>query len=75
MKKSNPLRQSDLDWIKSREWYFTGMNRSLPREDAVELFQILSWIEGREKKPGGCGRCMTSAKDRVWAEYQKHQTQ
>jgi hypothetical protein len=51
------------------------MNRSLPREDVVELFQILSWIEGREKKPGGCGRCMTSAKERVFAEYQKNQTQ
>jgi hypothetical protein len=74
----NNLRLGDISWIEEHEWYFTGINRALSREEIQTLFLILSWIEGREKKPTGCGRCVTSAKERVWQEYlnwKKYQSQ
>ena len=69
--KANLLRESDLQWIRDHEWWFTGLNRTLNRDQVTELFQILSWIEGRHKAPTGCGRCVTSAKERIWQEYIK----
>lgn len=69
--KSNALRESDLKWIKDHEWWFTIPNRTISREEVAELFQILSWVEGVHKAPTGCGRCVTSAKERIWTEYKK----
>lgn len=69
MNKSNPLRQEDIDWIGSREWWFTGINRSLPTDEVKHLYAILSWVDGRTHKPGGCGRCLTSARQKIWQQY------
>lgn len=75
MTKTQLLRQSDLNWIKEREWYFTGLNRQLPKEDRAELFAILSWATGRNQKPSACGRCVTTARNTLWNLYLKQTTQ
>jgi hypothetical protein len=69
MKKTNPLRPQDAQWIADREWWFCGINRTLPREDLLHLYAILSWVDGRTRKPGGCGRCLTTARQRLWQLY------
>jgi hypothetical protein len=69
-----PLRPQDLSWIKEREWWFTGVNRTLPAEDGPHLWAILSWASGRTQTPSACGRCWTTARQTVWSLYLK-QTQ
>lgn len=74
MTKTQALRPEDLNWIKEREWYFTGINRSLNREDKIHMWAILSWATGKNQKPSGCGRCVTTAKNTLWALYLKQTT-
>ena len=69
------LLNDHIQWIRDHEWYFTTPNRSITREEIAYLFVILSWIEGKNKVPTGCGRCVQSAKERVWAEYKKLPTE
>jgi hypothetical protein len=75
MTQPQELREQDLNWIKEREWYFTGVNRSLSTPDRTMLFSILSWATGRTQTPSGCGRCMTTAKETLWSLYLKQTTQ
>lgn len=74
MIKPQPLRQKDLSWISERQWYFTGLNRTLVVDDRLELFAILSWATGRNQKPSACGRCVTTAKQTLWALYLQQTT-
>lgn len=70
-----PLRPQDLSWISEREWYFTGINRRLSVEDGPHMWAILSWATGQNQKPSGCGRCVTTARQTLWALYLKQTTQ
>jgi len=64
------LTREQIEWIENNMLFFTSNIK--PRKDQVEsLFAILTHIDGKQHKPTGCGRCVASARNRVWAEYKK----
>lgn len=67
----NPLRPQDREWIEKHSWWFTGINRTLPREEYSTLFSIYSWVTGKTQKYSSCGRCVISARECVWNQYKK----
>ena len=73
MKIVNPLREQDTKWIENNLFIFTGVNRSISKEQVTDLFAILSWLTGKNQKPTGCGRCIASARDTIWSTYNKTQ--
>jgi hypothetical protein len=73
MKQNQQLSQQQIAWIKEHSWLFDGISRSIDKETMASLFGIYSWIDGKNHRPTGCGRCVMSAKARVWAQYKKQQ--
>ena len=71
MKLVNSLRQEDVDWLEANRLVFENHRRSMSKEQVAELFVILSWLTAKNQKPTGCGRCIASARDIVWATYKK----
>lgn len=71
MKILNRLRPEDIAWIEANKFCFEGKNRSLTTEQITGLFVILSWLTAKNQKANSCGRCIISARDIVWATYNK----
>lgn len=64
--------QSQLIWIYSNRLLFTSsITWDKPR--LTELFNLYSYLTGKVEKPVGCGRCVATARDRVWTQYKKQQ--
>ena len=67
----NPLQPEQIAWIEKNDYFFNVPNRTLTKEDVRYLFAVYSWVDGKNHKPTGCGRCVASAKATVWAQYKK----
>lgn len=66
------LTPAQISWIEENRIFFTS-NIKPTQELIQELFTIYSHVDGKTHKPTGCGRCIASARNRVWFEYQKIQ--
>lgn len=67
----NKLTQEEKDFIKENEYYFTTNNKPLSAF-WFKLFEIGNRLKGKQEwKDIGCGRCLHSVKEFVWAQYLK----
>ena len=65
------LNPQQIKWIEANLWLFDGPGRTITKETAQTLFAIYSWIDGKNHRPTGCGRCIVTAKQAVWHQYKK----
>ena len=64
------LTGDHINWIEENKLFFTSNIRP-SQEQIHQLFFMLTHLDGKVHKPTGCGRCVASARNRVWAQYQK----
>jgi hypothetical protein len=45
----------------------------LPKEDRLKIYEIYNALTNENKKPNGCGRCLSNTIKRVRFEYEKYE--
>lgn len=64
------LTAEQIRWVEDNMLFFTSSIRP-NREQIEDLFSIYSMLDGKQHKPTGCGRCIATARNRVWSQFQK----
>jgi len=63
------MKDNHYLWIEANLPLFMT-NHSWQKGQILQLFEIYSDVDKREHKPTGCGRCVATARARVYKEYQ-----
>ena len=59
-------------WLQEhRNYMYTS--QFLPKPDRNMIYEIYNAITNENKKPNGCGRCMTNTIKRVRFEFEKYE--
>lgn len=66
------MRLEDYVWLKEHTPYMYA-SQFISKEDRHKIYEIYNDITGENKKPNGCGRCLTNTIKRVRFEYEKYQ--
>lgn len=64
------LTSTQKAWIKERETKFKNTNIGFTKEELLYIFELQGHIQDRTVRPTSCGRCIKTAIQLIWKEYQ-----
>jgi len=59
-------------WLQEHRNYMYH-SQFLPKEDRLKIYEIYNRITGEQKKPNGCGRCLSNTIKRIRFEFEKYE--
>ncbi len=66
------MRLEDYVWLQENESYMR-VSQFIPKPDRNKIYEIYNNITGENKRPNGCGRCLTNTLKRIRFEYEKYE--
>jgi len=66
------MRLEHYVWLQEHKMYMYA-SQFLPKEDRLKIYEIYNALTNENKKPNGCGRCLSNTIKRVRFEYEKYE--
>jgi hypothetical protein len=66
------MRLEDYVWCQDNHGILY-QGHSVRTPEKIKIYEIYNAITGEQKRPNGCGKCLTNTLKRVRFEYEKYQ--